>query len=171
MRKHWNNNYYHRRKSWSNRILFLIIVITIIGYFTGILTIDFDRLGLGELETNATISESLSNIVPERLDLRCKSGLDNICLFSYTDERLGWRTNNLKWLDGNRIFYGRLSTGCYKGHNPDENINLIYCHNLHWSKVPIDEEGNVGKTQKKNFDIILDLKDHTEEGYKVLSYS
>ena len=74
------------------------------------------------------------------------------------------RCNNT-WNDGTKMWILSCSKGKYK----NENINYVYCKNIKYSKQPITTDGTIKKEILLKIDLIIDPKDETEEGYKIIN--
>ncbi|MFA5992491.1 MAG: hypothetical protein WC796_02165 [Candidatus Pacearchaeota archaeon] len=79
------------------------------------------------------------------------------------------------WSDGEKISFpyvgGSAAFSCFKGSKEGENANYFYCKGWEYNKrAPVSETGIIGKEINLKIDVVLDSKNKTEEGYKVVSY-
>ena len=102
-------------------------------------------------------------IIPERVLLGCDSrDLWGACI-----------GNPSKWADGTimvSIYGEKPPNACHSGNKEGENINYWYCDSFPYSKTLVNEDGTLKKKIELKIDLIIDSKDKTEEGYKVVDY-
>jgi len=153
--------YYKRR----NKLIWVIVLAVIIIGFVW-------AYNSGKVNVNDNVC---NEIIPEEVELS-----ENLNIF-YTEVFNGRLTyveashltgdaypyNNSKtnWNDGQTI---DISGKCYWGHLEGENVNLVYCNDLDYSKTttPVSKEGVVGKTQVIAYSVNLILE---KEKVNVLS--
>jgi hypothetical protein len=75
-----------------------------------------------------------------------------------------------KWEDGTEFYFSSVY-GCPLGDKRDQNINYAYCKDARYYNKPIMPDGTIGKEINLKIDLIIDTKDKTEQGYKVISYN
>ncbi len=75
-----------------------------------------------------------------------------------------------KWGDGSPLVnaYGMMRISCYRGYLQGENVNYFYCKDLYYSNTLIDNKGVVGKKINLKINLVIDPKDYTNEGYKII---
>ncbi len=181
--ENWNKHYkekkrdsykYYKRKrplSPISKIILAIVIIGALGYIVGAFEgIKFENIkekiggnGLIKSEREVVISRGCPlGIIPERLELRKMAGFYTL---QYSVPPYG-RTNNPKWVDGISL----RGSSCFVGSKPGENMYHIKCQ-TGYVKTPNPLDGIIQKDIRYAIDLVLDSRDHTEEGYKVIDFS
>ena len=163
---------HNRHARHSNELLMWIVIIFIIfgliyvwNYYLSPNSYGyFERNFLNYEEKPDTSSQGNKvkcpeEIIPEEFILNPE--LTNFETFE-TSGRLQVRSLNtlFKWKDGQN-----LHLDCHHGQYEGENINLVYCNDLSYSKTttPIYESGIVGKTETISYVVDLVLKEKSVE--------
>jgi len=131
----------------------------------------FGLRSLGQISLPAICPKG---IVPERINI-CNPGIAGtscMCLneaFPYnSDCNQHCVLNETSWADGSSI--SCMFFTIEKGYKEGQNTNYFYISNVPYGKQPISPDGVVGKAINLKIDLVLDSKNKTEEGYKVISY-
>ena len=150
-------------------ILFLIMVSFMLLYYFFI----FRSAGILKFEVSCP-----ENSIPERI------------LLEYSEHTImgGEKIIDKNFFDGKCVngFYGGCRelpkegmnitnlTGCFtctKGSLKGENINYFYCKDIEYYKENINSNGDIGKATKLTISLIIDPKDKTDTGYKIIEYT
>lgn len=106
-------------------------------------------------------------VVPNRIILDTGDNGQIICHMNLNLG--GFRDGNCvnTWLDGTKM----AGLYCMRGYKEGQNVNYAYCDNILYSNTPVSSTGDVGKTINLQISLVIDPKDKTEEGYKIIRYS
>lgn len=154
---------------WIVGFLFVIILIAYIFNYNlfGIKTLYHNSISTikgttYEIKEKVNTGECPGGIVPEHIYLN----KDLLGIYNYTEPYFGNYFSMLPWsywADGSEMNlmdqdWGSLNRGyslCHHGREVGENVSLIYCNNLSYSKsiTPISEGGIVGKTESVSYKV------------------
>ena len=137
------------------KYLIIILIVALLVFFYYYFTI-LRPLGIVPSPTSCP-----SGVIPDRLNLILGGGGMSSSPYYLQETQPIYNTT---WLDGTRIDF----FSCNPGQNENENINYIYCKNIFYSGKQINSNGVIEKNYNIYINLILDSKDKTDQGFKIL---
>jgi 1-deoxy-D-xylulose-5-phosphate reductoisomerase len=132
-------------------------------------------------EAVAVMDNEKADLLKEDVDINVYSGIDGIIKIAALDETdtvvnslvgsIGVKPTVEAIRNKKNIALANKETLVTAGSivmEEGENVNYIYCNDLIYSKTPISEDGVVQKTIEYDIKLVLDSKDKTDKGYKVI---
>ena len=149
-------------------VISLLMILTMVIMF--ILPDDLNYNDIDYTLPEYKYERACEKIIPERFNVFCNEVGMTSC---FTNGKIGYGGDTIytKWADGSKVI-GIFQ--CDIGYKNGENMNYLYCKDKGYSSYSYynksyDNEGFITETEYR-ISLILDYTDHTEEGYKVISY-